>query len=118
MDHEFFTHQLESNQAGWDWLSLQLDDNTELMLFHIRRTDGTIDPFSAGTFVDAQGLSHYLRAADFQLSPAGVTAIRAAGITPLSGTGNRGNPGVRGCAGGVGGSFWKRGSWGVDTGRG
>jgi predicted secreted hydrolase len=73
MDHEFFTHQLDSNQAGWDWLSLQLDDNTELMLFHIRRTDGTIDQFSAGTFVDAQGRSHSLRAADFQLTPAGET---------------------------------------------
>jgi predicted secreted hydrolase len=22
MDHEFFTHQLEANQAGWDWLSI------------------------------------------------------------------------------------------------
>ena len=67
MDHEFFTHQLEANQSGWDWLSLQLDDNTELMLFHIRRKDGTIDPYSAGTFVDAQGKSTHLRAGDFTL---------------------------------------------------
>ncbi len=48
MDHEFFTHQLESDQVGWDWLSLQLDDNTELMLFHIRRKDGSLDPFLCG----------------------------------------------------------------------
>ena len=41
MDHEFFTHQLESNQTGWDWLSLQLADHTELMLFRIRRADGS-----------------------------------------------------------------------------
>jgi len=73
MDHEFFTHQLEPNQAGWDWLSLQLEDNTDLMLFHIRRKDGTIDPFSAGTFVDAQGRWHHLRAEDFQLTPGGET---------------------------------------------
>jgi predicted secreted hydrolase len=33
MDHEFFTHQLEAAQTGWDWFSLQLDDQTELMLF-------------------------------------------------------------------------------------
>src|ERR1700693_4444554 len=38
MDHEFFTHQLTADQTGWDWLSLQLEDNTELMVFHIRRT--------------------------------------------------------------------------------
>src|SRR5262249_41857093 len=33
MDHEFFTHQLEADQVGWDWFSVQLDDNSELMLF-------------------------------------------------------------------------------------
>jgi predicted secreted hydrolase len=69
MDHEFFTHQLEQDQVGWDWLSLQLDDKTELMLFRIRRKDGSIDPFSAGTYVDAQGQSTHLRAADFALQP-------------------------------------------------
>ena len=25
MDHEWFTHQLEANQQGWDWFSAQLD---------------------------------------------------------------------------------------------
>jgi predicted secreted hydrolase len=69
MDHEFFTHQLESDQVGWDWLSLQLEDNTELMLFHLRRKDGSLDPFSSGTYVDAQGKSTHLRAADFTLQP-------------------------------------------------
>jgi len=69
MDHEFFTHQLESDQVGWDWLSLQLQDNTELMLFHIRRSDGSLDPFSAGTYVDAQGKSTHLRAGEFTLQP-------------------------------------------------
>ena len=69
MDHEFFTHQLDSSQVGWDWLSLQLEDNTELMLFRIRRKDGSLDPFSAGTYVDAQGKSTHLRADDFTLQP-------------------------------------------------
>ena len=71
MDHEFFTHQLESSQVGWDWLSLQLEDNTELMLFRIRRKDGSLDPFSAGTYVDARGKSTHLRANDFILQPLG-----------------------------------------------
>ncbi len=69
MDHEFFTHQLEAGQVGWDWLSIQLQDNTELMLFHIRRKDGSLDPFSAGTYVDAHGKSTHLRANDFTLQP-------------------------------------------------
>ncbi len=71
MDHEFFTHQLEANQTGWDWFSLQLADNTELMLFQIRRIDGSIDPFSAGTFVDSQGKSQHLVHTDFLLTPLG-----------------------------------------------
>jgi len=73
MDHEFFTHQLGDDQTGWDWLSLQLEDNTELMLFHIRRKDGSIDPYSAGTFVDAQGKATHLREEDFVLQPGGAT---------------------------------------------
>jgi len=69
MDHEFFTEQLQPNQAGWDWLSLQLNDNTELMLFRIRRNDGSVDPFSAGTYIDAQGKATHLRVGDFTLQP-------------------------------------------------
>jgi predicted secreted hydrolase len=70
MDHEFFTRQLAPNQTGWDWSSLQLNDNSELMLYRIRRSDGSVDPFSAGTFTDAQGHSIHLRASDFTLQPA------------------------------------------------
>jgi predicted secreted hydrolase len=73
MDHEFFTHQLESGQIGWDWFSVQLADNTELMLFRIRRKDGSVDPFSAGTFVDSSGRSTHLRSVDFSLQPSGTT---------------------------------------------
>jgi predicted secreted hydrolase len=68
-DHEFFTHQLEPGQVGWDWFSLQLEDNTELMLFRLRRKDGSRDPFSAGTYIDAQGKSTHLNANDFTLQP-------------------------------------------------
>jgi predicted secreted hydrolase len=64
MDHEFFTHQLEKDQIGWD---------TELMLFRIRRKDGSVDPFSAATYVDAHGQTSYLRSTEFSLRPAGET---------------------------------------------
>ena len=75
MDHEFFTHQLDEDQVGWDWISIQLQDNTELMLFNLRRKDGSIDPYSAGTFVDARGNSTHLRSDEFILAPAGDTWI-------------------------------------------
>jgi predicted secreted hydrolase len=69
MDHEFFTHELDASQIGWDWLSLQFADNTELMLFRIRRNDGSSDPHSAGTYIDAQGKATHLRVSDFTLQP-------------------------------------------------
>ena len=71
MDHEFFTHQLTAEQVGWNWFSIQLQDNTELMLFILRRKDGTIDPYSAGTYVDSGGKSAHLRSTDFSLKPEG-----------------------------------------------
>jgi predicted secreted hydrolase len=71
MDHEFFTNQLEAAQIGWNWLSVQLQDNTELMLYQFRRKDGSLDPYSSGTYVDAQGKAVHLTSADFRLVPAG-----------------------------------------------
>ena len=55
MDHEFGTSFLEPEQRGWDWLSIQLSDNRELMLYQLRRADGSRDPRSSGTLVDADG---------------------------------------------------------------
>jgi predicted secreted hydrolase len=78
MDHEFFTGQLAPGQTGWDWLSLQLDDRSELMLFHLRNKDGSIDPFSAGTYVDPDGRTTHLRESDFVLQPSGQTWKSAA----------------------------------------
>ena len=69
MDHEFFTQQLAQDQAGWDWLSLQLNDNTELMLYRMRKKDGSTDSFSSGTYIDSQGRSFHLRGSDFSLQP-------------------------------------------------
>jgi predicted secreted hydrolase len=69
MDHEWFTEQLAPDQLGWDWFSIQLDNRTELMLFELRRKDGSIDPYSSGTFIDAAGRAKHLRREDFTLEP-------------------------------------------------
>jgi predicted secreted hydrolase len=67
MDHEFGSNQLSPNQVGWDWFSIQLDNNTELMLYLIRRKDGSVDPYSSATFVNAQGEAKHLRLKDFRI---------------------------------------------------
>jgi len=69
MDHEWFTHQLEPNQRGWDWFSAQLADGSELMLFELRDNEGKIDPFSSGTYIAPDGKSKLLRRDDFHLQP-------------------------------------------------
>lgn len=71
MDREWSTSALENNQEGWDWFSLQLDDGTELMYYRLRFKDGGVDPASAGTWIDAQGNSERLTAADVH-----ATAVR------------------------------------------
>jgi predicted secreted hydrolase len=69
-DHEFFTGSMATNETGWDWLSAQLTDGTELMLYRLRHKDGSIDPYSSGTYVDAGGKSQFLSAGDFAMTPA------------------------------------------------
>ncbi|MDH4067164.1 MAG: carotenoid 1,2-hydratase [Acidobacteriota bacterium] len=81
MDHEFGTSFLEREQQGWDWLSLQLDDGRELMIYQLRRGDGSRDPRSSGTLVDVEGRATHLAAADFTLVSTGQTFRAPSGAT-------------------------------------
>jgi len=69
MDHEFSSDSLGEGQVGWDWMSIQLDDETELMLYRMRRSDGTADPYSSGTFVDADGRTEHLAWSEIRMKP-------------------------------------------------
>ena len=76
MDHEFGTSFLEPEQQGWDWLSIQLQDGRDLMLYQLRRADGSRDPRSSGTLVERDGRTRHLRDDDFTLRATG-TSFRA-----------------------------------------
>ena len=67
MDHEFGSTQLNPDQVGWDWFSLQLDDGAELMLYIIRKTDGRPDPYSGGTWIGADGRTVRLGQREFNV---------------------------------------------------
>jgi predicted secreted hydrolase len=71
MDHEFGSNQLTAEQVGWDWFSVQLDDNTELMLYVMRRKDGSVDPHSSGTLVAADGTAQHLSLPDYTIQAQG-----------------------------------------------
>ncbi len=70
-DHEWATNQLAPEQVGWNWLSVQFDDGTELMLYQMRLENGTTDPSSSGTFVGADGSSAHLSSDAFRMMPTG-----------------------------------------------
>jgi predicted secreted hydrolase len=69
MDHEFGTSFLERSQVGWDWFSIQLEDGRELMLFQIRREDGSRDPRSSATLIDTAGRATHIEFGEFDLAP-------------------------------------------------
>ncbi|HEX5044616.1 MAG TPA: lipocalin-like domain-containing protein [Candidatus Polarisedimenticolaceae bacterium] len=47
MDKEFSTSSLAPQQVGWDWLALRLADGRDLMLYVMRRADGSADTAQA-----------------------------------------------------------------------
>jgi predicted secreted hydrolase len=67
MDHEYSTAVLEPGLVGWDWFSLQLSDNTEIMFFLLREDDGAVSPVSSGSFIDASGSLLHLDKDDFKV---------------------------------------------------
>lgn len=79
LDHEWSTSSLDKDQVGWDWLSIQLTDHSEIMLFQLRHREDPNKNFVYGTYVDDNGKSNQLsdftiEADDFWLSPSsGVT---------------------------------------------
>jgi len=78
-DHEWASNQLTSQQVGWDWFSLQMDDGCELMLYQIRRKDGSVDPASSGTFIRADGTSLHIPHGSFRLEPVSTWQSPASG---------------------------------------
>jgi predicted secreted hydrolase len=67
MDHEFGSNQLREDQVGWDWFSIQLDNQVELMFYQIRHQDGSINPYSSGTIIFADNTQHHLLLKNFQI---------------------------------------------------
>ena len=69
-DHEYgfmgFTPDV-----GWDWFSIQLDDNTEYMIYAIRRPDKSIEPLSKACRIDPQGKETCVPYNQAQINPLG-----------------------------------------------
>lgn len=66
-DHEFGSNQLAADQVGWDWFSLHLSDGQDLMIYLLRRKDGSIEPASSGTLVKRSGEGIHLKLSDLKI---------------------------------------------------
>ncbi len=69
MDHEFGSADLSPELVGWDWFSIHLADNRELMIYRLRHVDGSSDQASSGTLVFPDGRTQHLSATDVELTP-------------------------------------------------
>jgi predicted secreted hydrolase len=55
MDHEFGTMKFTPQQTGYDWFSVQLDNNCELMFYSMRNGENPIPGNGGGTFIGPDG---------------------------------------------------------------
>jgi predicted secreted hydrolase len=82
-DHEFGSNVLTKDQVGWDWFSLHLSDGRDLMLYFLRKNDGTVEKESSGTLVEPDGKSRNLKLGEIQLEVLGTwTSPGSDGVYP------------------------------------
>ncbi len=68
LDHEKMLAEPNRFTSGWDWFSIQLDNNEELMIYRFRNKNGSVDnQFSFGTYVEKDGRSRHIKFVDIQL---------------------------------------------------
>ena len=68
-DHEFGSNQLAQDQVGWDWFSLHLSNGQDLMIYLLRRKDGSLEPASSGTLIDRSGKATHLKLSEIGIEP-------------------------------------------------
>ncbi len=83
MDHEFMSSSLAPGQVGWDWFAITLDDGRELMLYQLRRADGSREPASSGTLVRRDGSTLHVPGTAWSVEPTSTwTSPRSGGRYP------------------------------------
>jgi predicted secreted hydrolase len=69
LDREWSTSALSEGQEGWDWFAIQLEDGRDLMLYRMRRADGTVDPHNSGMLIETDGSTRRLGPDDVRYEP-------------------------------------------------
>ena len=77
LDREWSSQPLASDQPGWDWLSVHLDDGQALMVYRLRQVNGK--HWYSGTLVSANGVSESLSAVDMIFKPIQQASVKVGG---------------------------------------
>jgi predicted secreted hydrolase len=67
MDREWSSQPLASDQTGWDWFSLHLEQGEKLMLFRLRQADG--QHYFSANWIGPDGASVQIASADIGMTP-------------------------------------------------
>jgi predicted secreted hydrolase len=73
MDREWSSQPLASDQTGWDWFSLHLNNGEKLMLFRLRQTDG--NNYCSGNWISRDGKTEQIASADITMTPTGSAEV-------------------------------------------
>jgi predicted secreted hydrolase len=69
--------------VGWDWFSIHLSDGRDLMLYFLRKKDGTVEKESSGTLVEPAGRARDLKLGEIQMEVLGTwKSPRSGGAYP------------------------------------
>ncbi len=68
LDHEWSSSYLPAGAVGWDWTGLNLQNGGALMLFRMRRANGSL-VWQAGTWRHANGKVQYLPGSAITMQP-------------------------------------------------
>jgi predicted secreted hydrolase len=67
LDREWSTSLLGRTQVGWDWFSIQLEDETEIMHFRLRDSEGSAADYRDGVIIDKDGTKRKLDVQNIRL---------------------------------------------------
>ena len=79
LDREWSSQPLASNQAGWDWMSLHLNDGSALMVYQLRHDSG--EHHISGSWVTKDGQKVILGPENLSLSKIKTTELQLPGDT-------------------------------------
>lgn len=79
MDHQW--GEFSSQRVGWDWVSLQFDDQSELMAVLVWDPEGRRPFASYGTYVATDGAARAVDSNDIALTATGAWTSPATGVT-------------------------------------